>query len=51
MFEDPIFVLYIQHIYIVIDPSCICRLTALFREKTGLIQDHTIFFIFVVLNA
>ena len=51
MVDNPVFDLYIQHIYIVIDPSCIRRLAALFREKTGLIQDHVVFLIFVIRNA
>ena len=51
MIDDPVFYLYIQHIYIVIDPSCIRRLAALFRKKTGLIQDHVEVLIIGILNA
>ena len=51
MIDDPVFNLHIQHIYIVIDPSSIRRLAALFREKTSLIQDHVEVLIIAILNA
>ena len=51
MIDDPVFDLHIQYIYIVTDPSGIRRLAALFREKTGLIQDHVKVLIIGILTA
>ena len=51
MIDETVFDLYIQNIDIVIESTIIRRLAALFRKKTGLIQDHVEVLIIGILNA